>query len=244
MRKPRPPAWGWVAGEPMRTGSPAPAFVLLFVEKVKYGEMTNMDTPDLDAFFGPKKSVETVELHKNTRGWRCEPRLWRALDAFCDHFWEPSGKTMRKSLIVSARALMEEVKEAEVAEFVEWAAGEVRKNNELYIKDLRSLLFLVPKWRSRKEVRQDEPQYRLQQGSNDPTVSEKWYGLSVRAESEISKSDYITWIRDLEPVEYIGGKLRLEAMNSYARDEAAKLFSIVLGLDVESVSEFGLTVRV
>lgn len=105
-----------------------------------------METPDLDAWFGPKEQSDPVVLRRYKHDWRCEDKIKGALETFCEVYWEPHGKTMMRSLMTSARALMEEISESEVEEFIRWSRDETRQRN-VDVKDLRSLVFLVPRWR-------------------------------------------------------------------------------------------------
>ncbi len=79
--------------------------------------------------------------------WRCEDRLKPLLTAFIEEMGEhymPRSAKKRRSLEASARDIVEEVGE-DVA-FVRWACKQM-KLKELLVKDLRSLMHLIPNWR-------------------------------------------------------------------------------------------------
>ncbi len=89
--------------------------------------------------------------------WRCEDHLKGLLDAFIEQWPEckPIGPKARRSLEASARDLYEEL--GEESEFMIWARERIKRESpHLTIKSLRSLLFLVPEWRTRETEKNDD----------------------------------------------------------------------------------------
>ena len=89
--------------------------------------------------------------------WRCEDHLKGLLDAFIEQWpqCKPVGPKARRSLEVSARDLYEEL--GEDPDFITWARERIRRESpHLTIKSLRSLLFLVPDWRSKETEEFDD----------------------------------------------------------------------------------------
>ena len=118
---------------------------------------------ELDKWFGPPahqpEPVEPLNMSTDARmlrtiqggtRWHCEDSIKPALDAFIQVMGEnyiPRSPQGRSSIYASARALVGEVGETESASFVRWACAHMN-HKALAIKDLRSLLFLAPRWRA------------------------------------------------------------------------------------------------
>lgn len=125
---------------------------------------TSLDPSKLDDYFGPqpdppaplppRRSPDEVlagALVGGTR-WNCEDRIKATLDAFVDTMgeaWMPRSAMLRQGLYASARPIVDEIGEDQAPDFVRWACQQ-SADRRLDTKNLRSLAYLIPEWRSRE----------------------------------------------------------------------------------------------
>jgi hypothetical protein len=99
-------------------------------------------------------------LQKEGRTWHCEDAIKPALNAFVDTMGEeyyPRAERGRSTLYASARTIVAEIGEAFSEEFVRWACK--RAKQDLTIKSLYSIEYLIPEFRKKIAERQyfEEP---------------------------------------------------------------------------------------
>lgn len=118
----------------------------------------------LDDVFGPKEDppelpprmtadeLLAVSLSVKTE-WRCPERLRLTLEAF-EEAWPalvPRSTKLKRSIVISAEDVVNELGELEAPAFMRWAATVIHNDMPtLTIKDCRSVLFLAGKWRERE----------------------------------------------------------------------------------------------
>jgi len=127
------------------------------------GEVKDIDAAFPEAAIRKRKVRETFSKRKplskeevllaslkpeTSKQWRCEEPLKPLLTAFAECWPECIPRGSKSSLYASARVILREVGEAQGDKFVRWAHEIIKHESpHLYVKDLRSLAFLVPRWR-------------------------------------------------------------------------------------------------
>jgi len=109
------------------------------------------DVPDL----GPRPTQDEQMLRAIQGGtrWQCEDAIRPAMDAVMECWPElmPRSPKVRQSHYQACRDLVAEVGELEVGAFIRWAATVIAQENPtLTVKDTRSLMWLVGRWRLRE----------------------------------------------------------------------------------------------
>ena len=107
---------------------------------------------ELTEFFG-ERDEQPVTVTKRTT-WHCEPTLIPLLDGYLEWVRQEVGSFEPPNWYSAARTLREElyryhVPESEWKAFVLWACKQMKKK-ELFNKDHRSIVWLVPGWQTRK----------------------------------------------------------------------------------------------
>lgn len=97
------------------------------------------------------QSAFSKDPHKQ---WKCEDIIKPMLTEFAKHYPECVPRGSKSSIYASARDLLPEVGAHDSAKFVEWACQKIKHEMpEVHekVKNLRSLMFLVPEWRRRSK---------------------------------------------------------------------------------------------